>query len=415
MAGAPLRDAAILVDEGRIAAVGPDSSVPVPDEARRVHLGEAILLPGLINTHTHLELTGLDAGRPDDDFTVWIRRIRTLKEARTAEEYRAAAEQGLRDCWAGGVTTVAETGDSGAVLRALAELGGSGIVYQEVFGPHPVQAEESLDGLRRKVAGLRPCARDRVRIGVSPHAPYTVSGILYRAVALWARSEGLPLAVHLAESRAETELVATGTGAFAEAWTKRGIPVPEQTAGRPDGRTAGGFHSPVRYLDSLRVLGPDTLCIHTVQLDAKDVKVLASRGVAIAHCPVSNRRHGHGDAPLDALRRAGLRIGVGTDSVASVGRLDLLAEARAARGLAGLSAGEALELCTLGAARALGLESEVGSLSPGKWADLAAVAPGPGAGDPEEGALAATSGDVVLTVVGGRIVHDRLIRGRGLW
>ena len=402
MDAAPIPDAAVLVDAaGRIAAVGPDRDVPAPEGAERLDLGRAVLLPGLINSHTHLELTGFEAAAPEAGFPEWIRRIRALKEARTAEEYRAAARRGIADCWAAGVTTIAETGDSGAVFAALVEMGASGIVYQEVFGPHPAQLDESLAALRARVASMRSLSAGRARLGVSPHAPYTVSGPLYRAVAGLAREQGLPLAVHLAESRAETELVAAGEGPFAVAWRSRGIPLPSGVDGK-------GFRSPVAYLDSLGVLGPETLCIHAVQVDARDIECLAGRGVSVAHCPRSNRRHGHGDAPLAELQRAGIRIGVGTDSVASIGRLDLLAEARAARELGGLSATGALGLVTSGAARALGLETETGTLTTGKWADVVAFEIGEGGRDsPEAAVLAAAPGDAVLTLSGGRVVHRR--------
>jgi 5-methylthioadenosine/S-adenosylhomocysteine deaminase len=159
------------------------------------------------------------------------------------------------------------------------------------------------------------------------------------------------------------------------------------------------------------VLGPDTLCIHAIQLSAGDIRTLASRGAAVAHCPLSNARHAHGDAPLGALRSAGVRVGLGTDSVASVGSLDLLAEARAARALAGLGAEEALAMATLEGARALGLETGVGTLTPGKWGDLVAIALPEGAfgseSGPAEHVLAARRADTLLTVLGGRVVHRR--------
>ncbi|MFZ5624202.1 MAG: amidohydrolase family protein [Gemmatimonadota bacterium] len=396
MAGPPIRHGAVLVDDaGRIAAVGPDSAVPHPEGVPAEAFPGAGLMPGLVNTHTHLELTGFEGQVPDDDFAAWIRRVRTLKAERSAEDFLAAARAGLAHCFAAGVTTVAETGDSGAVAAALVEAGGSGIVYQEVFGPHCAQRDESMNWLARRLDELEAARRGRVRIGVSPHAPYTVSGPLYESAARLARERGLPMAVHLAESRAETALLATGTGPFADAWVKRGIPLP------PPG------HSPVEWLDRHGVLGPDTLCIHVVQVSQDDIARLAARGVAIAHCPRSNRRHGHGDAPLGALLAAGLRVGVGTDSVASVGVLDLLADVRAARALAGLDASAALRLVTLDAARALDLDREIGSLEPGKWADFAVIDLGPAADDPVERVLASRPADVVATFLAGAPVARR--------
>jgi 5-methylthioadenosine/S-adenosylhomocysteine deaminase len=388
--------AVLLGPDGRIAAVGPEARVPRPADVPSEEFGDALLLPGLINTHTHLELTGMGGDPPEPEFASWIRRLREAKTALAADAFVSAARQGLADCWAAGVTTVADTGDSGAVIQALAEAGGSGIAYQEVFGPHPDHCDESLRGLQSRVDALSRFAGGRVQVGVSPHAPYTVSGPLYRATAAWARAAELPVAVHLAESPAESALLSGAIGSFAEAWRRRGIPMPAPLG-----------YSPVRWLDEHGVLAARTLCIHVVQATGLDIDRLATAGAAVAHCPRSNRAHGHGDAPLAALLAAHIRVGVGTDSVVSVGELDLLAEARAARALAGLDAAQALALCTLSAARALGLESEIGGLRAGKWADCVVMRCPPAGAvlAPEEQALAGGPRDVIATYVGGRDVY----------
>jgi 5-methylthioadenosine/S-adenosylhomocysteine deaminase len=393
--GAPIDRGALLIGpDGRVAVVGPDSTVPRPSDVAAEDFGEAVILPGLINTHTHLELTGFADQVEEREFPAWVRRLRELKTTRAPADYVAAARRGLHACYAAGVTTIADTGDSGAVIQALAQAGGSGLAYQEVFGPHPSQVEESLAGLREQVAERRQWASGRVSMGVSPHALYTVSGPLFRRVARWAHDEGLPLAVHVAESQAESELL-TGSGPFAEAWAARGIPLPQ-----PLGRT------PVKWLAEQGVLTDRTLCIHAVRVGPSDVKLLADSGAAVAHCPLSNHAHGHGAAPLSSLLQAGIRVGLGTDSEVSVGRLDLLAEARAAGDLAGLAAYDLIALCTLGGARALGLDTETGSLRPGKWADCAVIRLGKGMEkSPAEGILASAPTDVLLTCLGGRDVY----------
>jgi 5-methylthioadenosine/S-adenosylhomocysteine deaminase len=395
----------LIGSDGRIAAVGPDASVPTPDDAAAPDLGRAVLLPGLVNVHTHLELTGLDGQAPETDFRDWILAIRRIKSLRTAAEYLASARQGVHDCWAGGVTTIADTGDSGSVARVLAELGGSGVIYQEVFGPHPGQCAESLTGLERCLSDLAAQVKGRIRLGASPHAPYTVSGPLFAQTAIWAREHGYPLALHLAESKEEVAFVRDGLGPFADGWRARGIPLLDDPSHQPPVRPPAR-PSPVGWLDAHGVLGPDTLCIHAVQLSPADIELLARRGVAIAHCPRSNARHGHGTAPVSALRRAGLRIGLGTDSVASIGRLDMFAEMREAMSLGNLDAGEVLALATRDGARALGLESELGTLTPGKWGDVVAVRAGSAGGSsPERAVLLASPASVRLTVLGGREVY----------
>jgi 5-methylthioadenosine/S-adenosylhomocysteine deaminase len=380
----PIEDGAVLVDDGgTIAAVGPNAVVPTPPAARALEFPHARLLPGLINTHTHLELTHLAGKNAQREFAGWIRALRALKDATTPEEFSRSAEQGVRDAWAAGVTCVADTGSTGAPLEALARLGGRGIYYQEVFGPDPAKCAASLAELRAAVDRAGAFVSDRARLGVSPHAPYTVSEPLYRAVAEFARGDALPLAVHLAESREETTLVRDGAGSFADALRARGFAVQAHNC------------SPVQYLVRLGVLASgNCLAIHCVQVDGPDIESLRDAGVAVAHCPRSNRAHGHGAAPLAAFRQAGLRVGLGTDSVVSVGDSSLVAEAAAAA----LDGEDALRMLTIEGARALGLEREIGSLEVGKAADLAVFSGFPTARPPDRPTA-------LLTVVAGRVVH----------
>ena len=377
-----IEDGAVLVDSnGRITAVGPHASVPSPRGAHALHFPDAELLPGLVNCHTHLELTNLGGGVQYDEpeFLKWIRRIRELKDATSAEAFYEAAVAGVRDCWARGVTCVAETGSTGAVMRALHDLNGRGIVYQEVFGPDPAQRDASMAELQMAVMSLRGLERPELRLGASPHAPYTVSAVLYEAVAQFARRERLPTAVHIAESPEETALVRDGAGPFAEALRARGIMVQPQ------------HRSPVAYLVQLGVLQRGTLCIHCVQVDDSEITLLRRIGVSVAHCPRSNATHRHGVMPLRLLREAGVPIGLGTDSVVSVGVLDLWAEADAA----GLRGEAALRALTIEGARALGWENEIGSLEVGKAADLLV-----------QTIQRSNRPTVQLTVVSGRIVHQ---------
>lgn len=380
----PIEDGAVLFDAaGRIAAVGPHARVPAPAGTRALAFPEGVLVPGLVNCHTHLELTHL-AGLPaEPDFVRWIRRVRDRKEATPPEAFDAAARAGARECWRRGITCVAETGSTGAVMRALHDLGGRGIVYQEVFGPDPAQVHASMVELESAIVRLRRLATSQLVLGVSPHAPYTVSAPLYEAVAAFARRERLPTAVHVAESREETLLVRDGSGPFAEALRARGIAV------QPHGQ------SPVEFLVHRGVVQRGTLCIHCVQVDAADVARLGRAGASVAHCPRSNAAHRHGGMPLAVLREAGVPVGLGTDSVVSVAELDLWAEAEAA----GLAGDAALRALTLDGARALGWEQEIGSLDVGKAADVA-VFPLAALYRPSPPAIA------LVTVVAGRVVQQ---------
>jgi 5-methylthioadenosine/S-adenosylhomocysteine deaminase len=379
----PIDDGAVLVGaDGRIAAVGPHARVPTPGDAERLEFRDAILTPGLVNAHTHLELTHLAGQNSETSFVQWIRRIRELKETTPPDAFIASAEAGLRECWTRGITCIAETGSTGAAMQALVRFGGRGIVYQEVFGPGPAHLPPAMEELERQVLRLRRLATSMRAVGVSPHAPYTVSEALYRRVTRYAQQEQLPLAVHVAESQEESELVRYGAGPFAEALRGRGIVVEPHHC------------SPVQYLHGLGVLRAGTLAVHCVQVDDADMQTLKSARVSVVHCPRSNRAHGHGTAPLAALRAAGVPVAIGTDSVVSVADLDVWAETR----LSWIGAEEALRFLTLEGARALGWERTIGSLEVGKAADLAVFGYTPPQRLPPPPMA-------LLTVLAGRIVH----------
>jgi 5-methylthioadenosine/S-adenosylhomocysteine deaminase len=355
--------------EGRqIAFVGAASEAPA---AEIEDLGDVVLMPGLVNAHTHLELTAMRGFLEDLEFRRWILRLTFARRAvldRDAllDSARYGIEEGVR----AGITSYADSCDSGVVMQALREAGVRGVMYQEVFGPDPAQCEESIGALREKVAGLRYLETPLVRLGVSPHAPYTVSDDLFRATTQLAREQRLPMAIHIAESEIEHQLVANGSGVFAEALRRRGIAVSPRAL------------SPIALLESLGVLEVKPLLIHCVRVDAADVARISGASCCVAHCPASNAKLGHGIAPVDELRAAGVVVGIGSDSMASNNRMDILAEARlvllAQRARLGSSetpeAAEVLEMATLGGATAIGVGDLVGSLEVGKEADLAAFA-----------------------------------------
>ena len=349
---------AVLVEDGRISAVASRTDNDFPNDVERIIAAPgAVLLPGLINTHTHLELTGLRGRIEHSDFADWIRTVRTTKERLSPEQFDLAAREGIADFRSIGVTAVADTGDSGSPLRAMAESSYRGIYFQEVFGPHPNQLDDSISELDRRVTELASHDSDTCRLGVSPHAPYTVSGPLYQEVARYARAGGLRMAGHLAESMHETQLFG-GVGDFAAAWKRREIPLPEPS------------RSPVAYLNELGVLGADFLAIHCVQVDDRDRTLLEDSETTVVMCPRSNDRHGHGLPDPAAILGVGIPLALGTDSVASVTPADVLLEARVCVETLGIDSDQALDLVTGAAARVLGWEGRTGRIAVGHDADF---------------------------------------------
>ena len=364
----PIRDGVVAVQGSRIEFVGTlDDAPPGSDD----DLGDVLLLPGLVNAHTHLELTAMRGFLEDLDFRRWILRLTNARRAvldRDAllDSARYGLEEGIR----AGITSYADTSESGVVMQAMREAGVRGIMYQEVFGPDPRQSAESIAGLREKISGLRYLETPLVRVGVSPHAPYTVSDDLFRATTELARELALPMAVHIAESALEQQLVVDASGAFADGLRRRGIGLDRRAS------------SSIQLLADLRVLDVAPLLIHCVRVDAGDIATIAASQSAVAHCPVSNAKLGHGIAPLTELLAAGIVVGLGSDSMASNNRMDMLEEARGTllgqrarmRSHETPEAIDVLEMATIGGARAIGVDQLVGTLEAGKQADLAAFA-----------------------------------------
>jgi cytosine/adenosine deaminase-related metal-dependent hydrolase len=410
----PIRDGAVHVEQGRIVSVGRLSDFEGCDHDVRAFPG-CVLMPGLVNAHTHLDLTVLRGFLEGMPFFLWIRTLTAARrDVITYDDCLDSARLGVLEGLRAGVTTFADTSPSPAAFDAMRELHVRGIAFREVFGPDPAQCGASMDELRRTIRSMEAYQSPLVRIGVSPHAPYSVSDDLFASAAAYARERNLPVATHVAESAEESDLVARGDGAFAAFLSGRGIGV------------APRARSPIALLERHGVLAPGTLLIHCVHVDDEDIALIAARNCGVAHCPASNAKLGHGVAPLGALRAAGVHVGLGSDSMASNNRMDLLDEARLAvlaqrmherRDL--FDAATALELATLGGARALGMGGLVGSIEFGKQADLAAFAVPAELGpvyDPHDALIWSLGGaGATRVVVAGReLVRDRMHVGGGV-
>ncbi len=392
--GAPIEGGAVVIEDGRIAAVGAADEL-----GEGTRFDDAAILPGFVNAHSHLEYAVYGGfGDGLGDFAEWIALHIQRKSRIGWDEFVDIASLGAAQCLASGVTTVGDCSYSGATAVACAELGLRATVYLEVFGSDVNAALEHFAQTRDRVEGS---FSDRVRPGVSPHAPYTVSLELYRACS----ELNLPVATHISESASEVAYLLRGEGA----WSGYSHLLVE-----PPGATG------TRLLADHGLLGPDVVAAHCVVLDEEEIGLLASTGTGVAHCPRSNAALGCGVAPLPELRAAGTRVGVGMDSPASAPSFDFFEEIRSvvlsararARRPDVLSAAEALELATLGSARALGLDSEIGSIVPGKRADLAVISL---AGSPylpwEDPAAAVVFGGsperVVVTYVDGEARYEQ--------
>src|SRR5688572_2804523 len=388
-------DGAIAIDGSQIVEVGTRASLikNYPDPRER-QFPNAVILPGLINSHSHLELTAMRGFLEDSesDFASWLRKLTVARLTLfTSDDLHVSALWGAVEALRAGVTAVADASDRASEsMKALKDIGMRGVVFQESFGPDPKLADENLVKLKTKIAQLTELQTSLVKVGVSPHAPYTVSGRQLELISDFALTDGLPVMMHAAESKAEEMLLQEGRGLFAEGLAQRGI----------EWKTPG--MSSVQYLRSHGVLQTKPLLAHCIRVNEADIEALRESGARVAHCPKSNTKLGHGRAPFPRLLERGVPVGLGSDSVASNNTCDILEEARFAT-LFARAGGSDVSAATV-------LEAATGELTEGAQADLAVVSL---AGvhqlpsyDPIATLIFASSGrDVILTVVAGREVY----------
>ncbi len=399
VSSAPIEFGAVVVDGWLIAAVGSQTDLlsRFPD-ARVDQFGEAVIIPGLVNTHTHLELTALRGYLENEerDFFAWLRKLTLARlERMMPDDIRVSATWGACEAVRAGITSVADASDSALMsMMALKDVGLRGVVFQESFGPDPRLVRENFDKLKMKVSELREVEDELVRVGVSPHAPYTVCGPQLELIAEFARAEELPLMMHAAESEAEDLFVREGCGIFADGLAKRAI---EWNAPRM---------STIQYLKQRGVLDVQPLLAHCIRVDDADLDTLRETGARVAHCPKSNAKLGHGHAPFAKFLESQIPVGFGSDSVASNNTCDLLEEARFAVLLSRATHGDV----TITASRALEVATFGGQLKEGAQADLVALSL---AGvhqtpnyDPAATLIFSSSArDVIMTVIAGREVY----------
>ena len=443
IASPPIENGAVAINGETIVGVGAsdDLAARFPDAAT-TDFGMSVLLPGLVNAHSHLELTVMRGflESEETDFFAWLRKLTVARMSMTSDDLFASAACGAIEAARAGITCVGDSSSAAAQsMKALREVGLRGIVYQESFGPDPKLAAENVAKLCDQLAEMRALESAKLRAGVSPHAPYTVSAPQLELIAQLALDENLPLMMHAAESEAERLFMFEGTGPFAEGLRARGIDWQGQKV------------STIEYLARHRVLEARPLLAHCITVNDADIETIRRAGAGVAHCPKSNAKLRHGRAPFGKFLTANLNLGLGSDSVASNNNCDILEEARFATLLARVSearpsgrastetqttseedstrvalpdgrasdmtsATQALFAATLGGARALGLDDQIGALAEGMQADLIAVALDGAhqqpATNPLDALIFSSSGrDVRMTMVAGKEVYrnDRVM------
>jgi aminodeoxyfutalosine deaminase len=381
----PRRRAWVGVENGRVVALG-------EGDEDAVDLGRVAVLPGLVNAHTHLELSYL-AGRvpPTRSFGEWVRAVMALRRpegegpggerpegeegSADAGQVTAAARAALQSAKAAGTALFGEVSNSLSVVPVLRDAGVSAQVFYELTGFTEPDPEQRVALARRRLDALG--ATDTVRLSLAPHAPYSVSGALFQALSRDLDAHpGSVSTVHVGEHEAEVALLRDGSGDMRALL---------QELGRWPSDWVPPGCSPVAYLDRLGVLDGRLLAVHGVQCTHEDLARLGARGTTLVTCPRSNRHVGAGAPPLEACFALGVDVALGTDSLASAPDLNLFSELAETRTLTPrVPAGQLLRSATLVGARALGFHDDYGSIEAGKRAALIAVSLPAGVSDVEE-------------------------------
>lgn len=372
VAGPPVGDGAVAVEDGRITAAGRRPDVlKTAGSAEVLDLGDVVILPGLVNAHTHLELAWMGQARPaGGDYVKWLRELVERRDRMEEAGARVAAEGAIHEMVSRGTVAVGDLGNSSWVASLLARSSLRGIAFHEIYGFRATDAERLLDqaAARLDVIESDPdvtAARGRFQIVLTPHAAHTTSAPLLKALAGRATAASEPLSIHVAESAAETELLRDRSGPMVAFLRERGV---WDDAWRPPG------HSPVEYLDRLGVLSSHALAVHCVHVGHLDLSKLQARGAIVVTCPRSNAYLGVGKAPVGKLLASGIPVAIGTDSLASAPDADLFGEIAALRSEhPGLAPAAVLRMATLNGASALRLARDLGTIEPGKLALLVTV------------------------------------------
>ncbi len=399
--GILLRNAAVHVsDPGRISRLEPWQSPPPNLETKVVDWGSAVLLPGLINAHTHLELTSLhgQVAKPES-FTAWLTALIQAKKGWTAESYFESIRKGARMSLASGTTLVGDISASGVSVDALRSERLRKVIFEEAISLRPEKAAEVLAALESRLERATPDCF--LSSSVSPHAPYSVSRELFRGISELACRRNLRIAAHVAESRQELEFLKRGSGGFNDFLSSLGA--------LPDGWTPPGTH-PIPFLEGLGVLDRPATLIHCNYVDDDSTARILSHSCSVVHCPRSHAFFGHEPHPVRQMLDMGINVALGTDSLASNESLSILDEMRFLfRHRKDLKCDEIFRMATLNGAVALGFGSVLGRLRRGYWADMTVLRLPESVGERNLPAQVLDgAGDCLATIVQGEIAWTKV-------
>jgi cytosine/adenosine deaminase-related metal-dependent hydrolase len=360
-----IENGAVFITGDKIIDIGSYHSINHGRLEKVYDFGDAVILPGFVNAHTHLELTNIHGQvKRTGNLTDWLMQLMKFRDW-NKQSIERATSRGIAMSLGGGVSTVADITNSGWSVKTLKRSPIRKLVFHEAIGFN-LSRTLTFVVIARLLAKLYTVRSDNLlTLGISPHAPYSVSANLYRQCRRLARLKKVHLCTHLAESQSEYEFLMSGTGAFRDMLEKIGITVDDWQPPR---------QTPVEYMQSLGILDNSSLLAHCNYLKESDIKLLQESNASVVFCPRSHNYFYHRNHPFEKLMQVGVNVALGTDSLASNDSLSMLDELKFLhQSPNGVSPEKLLSMSTLNGAKALKLYGQIGALRRGWQADIIAI------------------------------------------
>ena len=384
----PIRGGVLRGRGNLIEAVGTPQAVSHTTSHRE--LGSVAVLPGLINAHTHLELSHLRGKLPPRrPMTQWLFAL--LRKRVTGHGLAKSVALGADEALATGTTTLADVCHNNQAWKTLKDYPFRKLCLAEVTGIGAT-AKNAMGRLRKHLTGIRKT--DKLRFGIAPHSPYSTSEEVYRGAMELARQRDMPVATHLAETEAERQFMLHGTGRFFEFLARLGL---------IDSTVSVHKCTPVVFAQRIGLFDGPCLLAHVNYIDDEEFQILAASGASVVYCPRSSMFFGRSGHRYRDMLQAGINVCIGTDSLASNTSLDMIEEMRRLRSDGRVDSFTILRMATLNGAKALGWDDKIGSLTPGKLADFIVMQIPPDMINPVEAILTKKS-RIIETVIGGKTV-----------
>lgn len=411
----PIEAGAVLVRDGKIADIGAAAVLQAryPEEEIR-DFGQAAILPGFVNVHTHLEYTAMRGIVHDVPYAEWLVSVHSKGDTMTPAELESSAIMGALEGLSSGITCMADITPTGAAMKALQRMGMRGVIYREVNATDKRRVDFAMNQAKADIAHWQEYVDpERLSIGIAPGALYKCHPSIFKKISEFAK-DTIPVAMHVAGSREEYRFIRSGTSAFSVDALSSSRGYVEIPPWLPTGVT------PINYAlnwDAFEV--GNMLAIHCVHVSDDDIAKLREYDIAVGICSRCNAQLGMGVAPMREYLKADLRMGLGTDSPAATDSADMLLEMRTGMLVQRaverdffLTAQTMLELATIGGARALRMDDKIGSLEVGKLADIIAIDMSSSHQTPTTDPVSAlvnttSSTDVIMSMVGGNVLYEQ--------